>query len=461
VAILDTFFLLFEADTKPLEKGGKKAEQITDDIDDNLKATEKETKALGESFGSLAVKAAGAFASLMAVQKIAGSVLMAGEQAIELELMSNALGANAAEVSAWSGVVESATGDANSFAGSIESFNAKLQELELAGGVGDLLNVAYALGENIELMSGGKARKAMDLLPEIGAQLRELNSQQAYSLGEKLGLDQNTIFVLRKSEEELSGLLDRQRELNIADKEFTEISLDLRQALQAGGKVMTIMAQSLGKLLLPTINKVINSFVDFFLFLKDNERLVKSFFAVLAIGAGVLTAMYLPAIIAATGATLAYVASLLLIPALIGLALGAAVLLFEDLYTYLEGGESLIGSFIDYLKRIPQAFEDLVTRPLKEKWNDFKAFLGLGTNVDVNSAQGAIASASNNPLASQTSNSMSISRSNASKQSSVNINTIEVNTQATDAEAVNGAIVGTLENQIQQAQDQYQDGVDT
>jgi len=515
VAVLDTFFLLFEADTKPLEKGGKKAEQITDDIDDNLKATEKETQSLGESFGSLAVKAAGAFASLMAVQKIAGSVLMAGEQAIELELMSNALGANAAEVSAWSGVVESATGDADSFTSSMSAFNDKLRQLELAGGVGDLLNVVHSIDEGIQLMTGDKAGSAMSFLDDMANGLRRLAETQgeyvAIARGAELGFDRNMVLTLLEGEEAVEAMLEKQKELNIADEKFIKISQELQTALQGGGRALTIIAQALGKLVLPAVTAVVEGFTALVVFMKNNERLIKSFFTVLAAGAAIMSGIFLksifasvaglsgmlvPALIMGTASAITFAASMIAasLP-IIGIIAGIVLLLaaVEDLYAFFEGEPSFFGDLFNYLGRVPQAFEDMVIKPIKEKWDKLKSFFGLGAKVDVDAdnnnkedkstsnkdknsppergarkqrsmianAQNAIGSASNNPLASQTSNSMSISRSNASRQSNVNINTIEVNTQATDAEAVNGAIVGTLENQIQQAQDQYQDGVDT
>jgi len=209
-----------------------------------------------------------------------------------------------------------------------------------------------------------------------------------------------------------------------------------------------------------------------------------------------LSGMLVPALIMGTASAITFAASMIAasLP-IIGIIAGFVLLLaaVEDLYAFFEGKPSFFGDLFNYLGRVPQAFEDMVIKPIKEKWDKLKSFFGLGAKVEVDAdnnnkedkstsnkdknsppergarkqrsmianAQNAIGSASNNPLASQTSNSMSISRSNASRQSNVNINTIEVNTQATDAEAVNGAIVGTLENQIQQAQDQYQDGVDT
>ncbi|MCK5644691.1 MAG: phage tail protein, partial [Gammaproteobacteria bacterium] len=63
------------------------------------------------------------------------------------------------------------------------------------------------------------------------------------------------------------------------------------------------------------------------------------------------------------------------------------------------------------------------------------------------------------PLASQTSNSLTTISQGFSRNSNVNIGTVEVNTQATDAEGVGKALNDTLQDQVSQAIDDFDDGV--
>jgi len=86
-----------------------------------------------------------------------------------------------------------------------------------------------------------------------------------------------------------------------------------------------------------------------------------------------------------------------------------------------------------------------------------KGSLGIGGLAE---GKGALATASSSPIGSQTSNSIANSAKTSNKTTSVQTGPITVNTQATDAEGVAGAIGNSLGTQIRQAAGTFDDGVE-
>ena len=66
MALLDTFRILFEADTSKMNAGLNKAEQSTDDLVDSMKAADRQAEKSTDSFKSLTGKLIGWFAGAVA-----------------------------------------------------------------------------------------------------------------------------------------------------------------------------------------------------------------------------------------------------------------------------------------------------------------------------------------------------------------------------------------------------------
>lgn len=89
-----------------------------------------------------------------------------------------------------------------------------------------------------------------------------------------------------------------------------------------------------------------------------------------------------------------------------------------------------------------------------------KAFLGFGGDVKVSGLQQGqqqLDMASSSPLTSQTSN--AINSSNQSRSTSVQVGTVNVQTQATDADGINKSIGNSMSEQMRQATNNFDDGI--
>lgn len=86
-----------------------------------------------------------------------------------------------------------------------------------------------------------------------------------------------------------------------------------------------------------------------------------------------------------------------------------------------------------------------------------KSFLGLGDNTNVQIGQQQLAIASQSPIANQSST--AITSSAQSRSTSVNVGTVTVNTQATDADGISKAIGSSMKEQMKAANSSFDDGV--
>ena len=116
-----------------------------------------------------------------------------------------------------------------------------------------------------------------------------------------------------------------------------------------------------------------------------------------------------------------------------------------------DGATSKVKSFIDLLKTVANF--------VKGSLDKVKSALGIEVNADVKKGKDVLSQASSTPLASMSSNAISNSNMTSSKTTSVQTGPITVNTQATDANGIAGAIGNSMDNQMRQAVNQFDDGV--
>ena len=84
MSILETFYLLFKADTSDLKKGAEDAEKTTKKLDDSLQSIGKGSQKVGQSFLELARAAAGILGVSAAAYKVLSGVSEAARISNEL-----------------------------------------------------------------------------------------------------------------------------------------------------------------------------------------------------------------------------------------------------------------------------------------------------------------------------------------------------------------------------------------
>lgn len=381
--------------------------------------------------------------------------------------------------------------------------------LEVTDAAGKLKPTTAVMGELAEKftdMEKGTQIRVMERLGLDPAMLKLFNA-------DLVALNKRMAEVDRAAGFNLEDAVRRSKEYTKASKDLSlEVNV-LKMFLDKLSEGFKIAALSTKGLELAT--KYVRQFTDY---LMNHRRLVEGVF--IAVGSAILYFL-VPAAVKGAIAVWAMIAPFALIGAAV-VAVGAAfALAYDDIMNFIDGNDSLIGQIfekyplvkaivmgmVDAFKLAWDALKFLVGA-LIDIWNDpaaaFKAFgdevmvgmkavgnfvmgiwdaivgkimwaidsikagahklgsfVGLGggeTAAGVAAGQAQLGLASSTLLGAQTSNSIANSRT-VSKSTMVQVDKIEVSTQATDAAGISKAIGGSFESQMRQAVASFDDGV--
>jgi hypothetical protein len=239
---------------------------------------------------------------------------------------------------------------------------------------------------------------------------------------------------------------------------------------------------------LPPLTWMLEKFQTVAIFMRKHSDFIVGLMVVIGTAIGVYV---IPPLLAMGAAVVVAFAPFILAGAIIA-ALGVAfALLYEDVMTFLDGGDSMLGQILnkwpmigDIARGIGTALKALFdagitvaeffgnmwanpTKAFKQffdfLWGGIKALInaipGLGSVLNaLGLGQVAIAQSASSPLNSQSSTSITNS-STGGKSTNVQIGKVEVQTQATDAAGISKAIGGSMQAQMRQAAANYDDGV--
>ena len=431
------------------EKGTKKAADDLGDSNDNL--IKKNTQ--------LAKSVTGLISTYMGFKKILSEVFQFAGGGEDLLLMANNAGIGAEQLERYGIALQNYGGGLSSAASTLANLNQQMQDLRFGKG-GAIQEAALRYGISVHGKSG--LATGEEMLYNIARRMESLGHAEQIDLGRKLGLDPATIALLQGGVANLNKELEKASKLSIYTPEDIENSrkfqMSLRELKQSLGQVWAVISRAL----LPVITKIMNGVSRFFRFLSDHKGFVLGFLAAISAALGIIA---IKSIIATAPFWL-----MVLAIAAIGTAIGLVV---DDFMTFLRGGESVIGDiiqlFVDFWhflvglgEKIGNFFKGIweniisgitgVFDWILEKWNKIKKWIPfVGGDTENNVIQnGQLAIMSTQTPLSTAANMSYITGGN----SNVKIDSVIVQTQATDAtgiaQGIGGALSGEMSSVIQQ-----------
>ena len=325
MAVLDELVIAFSSDNDELKKGLKEGERAVSQFADDAKNKFNEVgKAIQTAFK--------AYFSFTALKNLTFDF---AKQTNELADKAELVGAKAGDVEMLGNALSRFGGNADDAVGAMKSLNNAMVQLRTGGGA--FVEVAQKFGIWVKPTKDGN-----EALLQVGKQLSKLSLKNRIAAAQQLGLSDSLVRAFADGGEELTRLLERQKELGAvteadvaASKRFNGAWLDLQDTFGA-------VRRDMARLLLPIATKIIDAITGFVDYLRKHKILVVAFFTALAIAmAPVLKSLTLMAI-----KTLILAAPFIKLTAIIT----AIVLIFEDLYYYFKGWDSTTG---DLVKKFP------------------------------------------------------------------------------------------------------------
>ena len=506
--ILDLFVSVFEADTKNYEAGAKKVEKSTDEIAESMKNAEKQAQATTAKLKDFLKGAVGFLGTVAVASKGIGIAISQADKINTLNQVATSLETNVENLDAFTkalkenGAEATATENAlrNTFKASAEAINnAESEQAKIFKQLGISLNNA-----------DGSIKDTTHLLTELAGATEQLDKRQANNIFQKLGItDKRVIDGLLKGRKELEENIKRQKENGAITKRQVEIAEKYKQAQDRLNSSIENAKNSIMEYIAPAITWLMDKFKVVVDWMNEHQAFVIGFFGAIVVA---VSTLYLPAMIKAGIATLAATWPILLIATAIGALATGIALLVDDIYTWINGGDSLIGQLISFedamnlvngaidflvdgfnggieaIKNFGGVFIDMavgvkdnvvanfnaikdfinglldtvfgVVNKIKNAFNGVKKFFGFGNgDANLELANKTITDIQANPLNKVSSQQIS-NMSNSKNEQNIGIGEITINTQATSSSEISSDIKSDLESQLQNLKAESYSGID-
>lgn len=525
MSILDTFYILFDSDASALDKGLDETEKKAEGLIDKLKGVDKEGAKAGAGLYAMVGQAAGLLGIGLSIGALVAGVRSTAAAYDELGKLAARFRSTTEAVDEFRDAAELLDISEEVSVGALKSLDAAVQDTAL--GLGRAKKVFEEIGVSAT-DAAGKARPTLDVMADLAKTLHGMERGKQIRIMERLGLDPAMLKLFNADFVELQkrmASVDKASGFNLEQavkraNEFTKaskgLSLEvnvLKMYLEKLSEGFKVAAMPFFTQALEIATKYVRIFVDY---LMQHSKFVEG--VMIAIGAAILY-FVVPAAIKGAVAVWAMIAPFALI-GLAAVAVAAAfALLYDDVMTFIEGGDSMLGRIIEWATSFEflNALVGVVAAGLRFLWAAFvqglevvgqfiaqsstaqAAFAVIGAAVDaviqslqfmwglikdigsgIGAAIGAIGGAfgkgldvttkaliegknainqaSGNPMAAVTSNSISNSATGG-KNTNVTVGKVEVKTAATDAEGISKAIGGSMQSQMRQAAANFDDGV--
>lgn len=309
----------------------------------------------------------------------------------ELKKFTELVGENSDAVQEWEFAVGQAGGTVGGLRSSLTNLNQIISEASRGQGAG--VEVFGLLGIQIR-NAEGQLRKGSDLLSDVSDRMQTLSAQERVEFGRKLGLDEGMINVLDEGSAKIDQLRERARLLNlVVSKEGLKASEEFRDSWHELRSVFKGVTNEVAVGLAPQFRELVDLVIEWFVanrelisqgigtvmevtvkiitrMVSEVRRLVnilgRFVFDVVGLGRAMkilnaAIALYvsfkLGRILIATAAAFRVLAAAmtlaniqaLLIPLLLGALVLGLGLLAEDAWTAMQGGESVIGDFLNMI----------------------------------------------------------------------------------------------------------------
>lgn len=345
-----------------------------------LQKIDKSAKTAAVSLGQMAGKLVG---PVLAFLTSGAALAVATQRAAavrELDQFSSKLNSSISDVDAFQRAVKGMGGETAAALDTLVKLGEKVNEAfsdAESGARKDFTEWGLAF-KNAE----GGALGASDAMLELAGNLENVSRAEALARIKKLGIeDAASIDLLLRGRAALEQRIRAEKELGVVTEGQAASIREYYGELGRAQNALTSIGNAILTALLPAMTKAVEMFGNLAEWVGRNKTLVVGFFIGVA---GVITAMYLPAITAAAAATLAATWPFLAIAAAIA-AVGVIVaLVYEDIMAFLNGQPSLIGALAeryqivaDVIKFIGQQFENTkqagiaLIEALKTGWATF------------------------------------------------------------------------------------------
>lgn len=338
MSILDTFYILFKTNAQEAKQGMETAEGAAKKFDGTIGRTDQQVHAAGERMVETFKEVGTAIVAAFAVEKIREFILETVELNKALHDNSERIGVAVEDLAALQAGAKLFGGSADGVTQSLDFLNKGMADIAVKG-KSRLSPFFDELGIK-PLTAAGKVKPLLDIYRELADHLSKMSAQERSGISERFGIDQGLVLMLAQGRRGFDDIIERQKALGVTTQKDADIADAFGDTMDDVGVIMGHIGNVISSVILPPLTWLGQKVIAFVEYLSAHQGLVEGFFV--GVG-GVITAVYLPAVIRATVATFAFLAPYLLIGAAIAAVAAAFAFLYDDIKNFLEGNQSVVG----------------------------------------------------------------------------------------------------------------------
>lgn len=264
------------------------------------------------------------------------------------------LGVDSKFFQSLSNSVELYDGDLKSVKSTLTSLNQAANDLKY--GQGSLIEASSKYGISLRALNK-EGINSKEFLTDLADKMQTLNAAQRADLASMLGIDESMLKLLSQGSAKFQEVIKSQEQFGFYTKQDQALSTQFKESLLVLSKSLESIGRTFMRIVVPPIAKFFKLLADGFSFVSKNKALMIGFFTLLTMATGALTGATIKLGIATMAAYAPYAA--------VAAVVAGLALVFEDLYHYFEGNNSLAGELAKKYKAVGVVLEWL--RPVYEK----------------------------------------------------------------------------------------------
>jgi len=356
MALLEELLIRIGVDASGVDRNIDQSTAKADGLTKSLGESESQANSTGAAFAGFAAKALGALTAALSVGNAISGAVARAEMIGELSRTSEALGIAIGDLDAFGKAAERAGGDAQGARDSLTDMAEALGEA-LSDKESGRAKAFKALGIAIT-DTNGKAKDGLTGILDLASAVEGLDKSAAVFKIKELGItDNRTVELILKGRKELERMLAVQKAQGVVTKEAAERAKVFNEGLYALRAATSNATNSFLDSLIPALTKVIGWLTKVVEWAGEHKDAIIGFFIAVA---AIVTAVYLPAMIAAAAATLAATWPLLLIIATITAVAAAFALVYDDIMNFIDGNNSFIGQIFEKYPMVEKVVMTLI-----------------------------------------------------------------------------------------------------
>lgn len=404
MGVLDTFVVLFEADSSKLEAGLKESQKQSKNLANDVKKTDENAQKLGSAFLDVAKKGAALLGIGASFTALAKGIAATAKEYHDLDKLAQRFHTTAEAIDEFRDAGNLLGISSEDTIGGLKALDSAIQDTAM--GLGRAKMVFEEIGIKVQ-DANGKVKPTTQVMDELAGVLSKMERGKQIRVMERLGLNPALLKLFNADMVELRkrmGEIDKATGFSIDNAvkksiEFTKASKEMWLEIKTLKLYFEKLFEGMNIAALPWITEGMKKlkivFNDVFQFLLKHGNFAKG--VLLGIAAAIAY-FVVPAAVSGAIAVWAMIAPFIAVGALIVGLIVLFGLLYDDVMTFMEGGESMVGSLakkwpiigdiirgiVDYLQLLASVGKavfgllvDLITDP-KNAWENFIAAIKDG-----------------------------------------------------------------------------------